>query len=278
MVKSFKYFFLCFIVFSNLEAAPLCGSVVSLLGAAGSGKGTAGEDLTKREKGSANDELSKAEELGEFMIYSGGNLLRQGINKGDPVALSAVPYMKAGELVPSEIVQRLSEAFFAQLSDETNLVLDGSPRQFSELLSLDSLLKAISREIDIVIYFKINFETSWDRVSGRQLCPTCQRTYHMRHRPSKKGDVCEKCDYSFLVRRPDDTNIEVVRNRWKVFEEQTKPVLREAQKRGILLVIDGSKSPEEVRKELFEALRNLHSFRWKLRKQWYRFIYWFSAL
>ena len=79
---------------------------------------------------------------------------------------------------------------------------------------------------------------------GRRVCRQCGRPYHVVTMPPKVEGVCDACGGE-VYQRADDRE-ETVLNRFRVYQEQTSPLIEYYQKSGRLAVIDGSKTPDEV--------------------------------
>jgi adenylate kinase len=116
---------------------------------------------------------------------------------------------------------------------------------------LDKELKTISSGIDMVLYFEIPEKIAIERLTGRRVCKKCGANYHIKNIPPKKEGVCDKCGSS-LFQRPDDT-IETVKNRLKVYEAQTSPLIDYYTKKGVLKKVSGALDVQELFKVLSQA-------------------------
>ena len=113
---------------------------------------------------------------------------------------------------------------------------------------LDTELKKISTPIDMVLYFEIPDKIAIDRLTGRRVCKVCGANYHIKNIPPKKEGICDKCGGE-LYQRKDDT-VETVKNRLKVYEEQTRPLIDYYMKKGVLKKVSGALEVNELFKEL----------------------------
>ncbi len=217
---------------------------ISLLGAPASSKGT----------------IARLLDGTQFSI---GEALRREIQLGDPVAIEAEPFMKRGVLVPEKHRAHVVKLFFRSLKPDAVLVLDGIPRKPDEIGKMNATLGEVGRKIDIAFYFRASKETCLLRIIHRWTCPTCQRTYHAINRRSRYKDVCEHCEYSFLMRRKDDTP-EGFETRWNVFVQETGQVLFELGHRGILFTIDAEKSVHEILDEVIRTVESRTGVRLKI--------------
>ena len=193
-----------------------------LLGPPGAGKGTQSVVLSK-----------------EYGIphISTGDILRETVKSGLPLGLKAKEFMDKGELVPDEIVITMVAERLKRSDTKKGFILDGFPRTLKQALDLDEALKKISSGIDMVVYFQTSPEVAVERLSGRRVCKNCGFNYHIKNIPPKKEGVCDKCGAE-LFQRPDDKP-ETVKNRLKVYEKQTEPLIDYYTKKGNLQKASG---------------------------------------
>jgi len=201
---------------------------VLLLGAPGAGKGTQSERLT--------------EEYGIEHVTT-GDALRQNKQMETEYGTPA-EYMDAGELVPDPVV---NEIVRAALSEADGFVLDGYPRNLDQAEYLEGIT-----DLDAVVYLSVSESELVERLTGRRICPDCGATYHVRFDPPSEAGVCEACGAE-LVQRGDDTE-ETVRERLRVYEENTGPVVEQFRERGNLVEIDGERPPDEVFADVRDAV------------------------
>jgi adenylate kinase len=156
--------------------------------------------------------------------------------------------MNKGELVPDEVVIGIVVERLAKDDAKKGFILDGFPRTLAQARDLDKELKKISSGIDMVLYFEIPESVAIERLTGRRVCKSCGANYHIKNIPPKKEGVCDKCGAN-LFQRPDDT-IETVKNRLKVYDEQTSPLIEYYTKQGILKKVSGALDVKDLFKEL----------------------------
>ena len=106
----------------------------------------------------------------------------------------------------------------------------------------------MDQEIDHVLHVKVPEEKLVERLSGRRICPTCGRAYHIIYNPPKIEGNCDK-DGSALVQRDDDKP-ETVKNRLKINIEQSQPLLDFYDEKGYLVTIDGDQDIDKVFKDI----------------------------
>lgn len=197
---------------------------IVFLGPPGAGKGTQAAQL--------------ARELG-IPHLSTGDLLRGAVAAGTPLGREADGYMRAGKLVPDDLVLKILEERLARPDATAGFLLDGYPRNVAQGETL-----AKRTPLDGVISFEIASEELVRRLSERRTCPKCQSVYHLTFQPPQKAGRCDQ-DGAELVQRPDDRP-EAIQNRLKVYAEQTAPLLDFYRARGLLRPVDGSGTPAEV--------------------------------
>ena len=156
--------------------------------------------------------------------------------------------MDKGELVPDELVTGIVVERLKEPDARKGYILDGYPRTLPQGIDLDYALKSIGSGIDMVLYFETSERTAIERLSGRRVCKKCGFNYHVKNIPPKKEGICDKCGGE-LFQRPDDKE-ETVRNRLKVYETQTKPLVEYYTKQGILKKVPGDSNVDALFKVL----------------------------
>ncbi len=207
-----------------------------LLGPPGAGKGTQSVVLAKKYG---------------IPHISTGDILRESVKTGQPLGIKAKEYMDKGELVPDQVVTGIVAERLKSSDTKNGFILDGFPRTIIQAMELDKALKCIESGIDIVVYFATSTDVAIERLTGRRVCKDCGFNYHIKNIPPKKEGICDKCG-GVLFQRNDD-NEATVRNRLKVYDDQTKPLIDYYNKQGILKKVSGDMSVNE----LFEVLSKL---------------------
>ena len=208
-----------------------------LLGPPGAGKGTHAQVLSK------NYGLAH---------ISTGDMLREALRAQTPLGIEAKSYMEKGLLVPDAVVIGIVKERLLMPDAKKGFVLDGFPRTPEQAVSLDQTLDGLKMPLDTVLYFKTTLPVIIRRLSGRRVCGKCGHTYHMTNFRPKMEGVCDLCKGA-LVQRPDDHE-DTVRERLKVYDKQTAPLIEYYRKKGTLSEVDGDlEVPElsEVFRELF---------------------------
>ncbi|ASF10098.1 MULTISPECIES: adenylate kinase [Nocardia] len=177
---------------------------VVLLGPPGAGKGTQAVLLS--------------EKLGVPHI-STGDLFRANISQQTPLGREAQKYMDAGDLVPSDVTNRMVEARVNEPDAVNGFVLDGYPRTVDQADALEKILKDMDTKLDAVLCFVVPEDTVVARMLSRG--------------------------------RADD-NEGVIRNRLRVYREETEPLLEHYD--GLVVSVDGVGEVDEVNARALRAL------------------------
>jgi len=156
---------------------------------------------------------------------STGVLLREAVRNDTPLGREAKAIMDRGELVPDDVMLGLIEERLGMDDAGRGFILDGYPRNLAQAQALEELLGRLEQPVDEAVLI----EVAEDEVVGR-----------IARRAADEG-------------RSDDTE-EVVRNRMRVYEEQTAPVAGFFAERGLLTRVLGEGSIEEVLERIKGAL------------------------
>jgi adenylate kinase len=205
------------------------------LGPPGSGKGTQAPTL--------------ARSLG-IPHLSTGDVLRAAVAAGTPLGREADGHMRAGGLVPDDLVLRLLRERLAQPDARAGCLLDGYPRNLAQARALEGIVR-----VDRVLAFELPREQLVERLSGRRVCPRCASVYNVATSPPRAAGRCDR-DGEALVQRPDDRP-EAVGARLRVYAEVTAPLVAHYRAQGVLRTIDAAGTPERVAERLREAVRDV---------------------
>ena len=208
--------------------------IVVLLGPPGAGKGTQGERI--------------AERLGVPKIAT-GDVLRAAVRDGTEQGLAAKAFMDRGDLVPDSVILAIMKEVFASPAASKGAILDGVVRTVPQADGLSMMLAELGRKVDKYLLFDVAADELVERLGGRTVCDTCQTPY----RGLEPGTRCEKCGGT-LVRRKDDEP-ESIRNRLKVYRDQTEPVIKWVKDRQMEVVeIDAAGDLDEITERAMKAL------------------------
>ncbi len=202
---------------------------IILLGAPGAGKGTQAAMIAE-----------------EFNVphISTGDILRRNMKEGTPLGLKAKEFVESGGLVPDEIVIGLVKDRLEQNDCNNGYILDGFPRTIAQAQELDKVAK-----IDMAINIDVPFEVIIERLGGRRVC-VCGETYHVSM--LNGSTTCARCGKELYVR--DDDKPETVKNRLKVYEEQTQPLIDYYRAQGKIVDIKARGTKEEIFADIKKVL------------------------
>ncbi|MDO4323608.1 MAG: adenylate kinase [Lachnospiraceae bacterium] len=202
---------------------------IVMLGAPGAGKGTQAKMIASKY---------------QVPHISTGDIFRSNIKNGTELGKKAKEYMDQGLLVPDELTVDLVIDRLSQEDCKNGYILDGFPRTIPQAEALDAALSKRGETMDFAIDVDVPDENIVSRMSGRRACTGCGATYHIVHNPSKKGDVCEVCGETLVLR--DDDKPETVQKRLTVYHDQTQPLIEYYSKQNILKTVDGTQDMNDV--------------------------------
>jgi len=220
--------------------------IIALFGPPGSGKGTYASRL--------------APILGIPHI-STGDIFREEARRDTPLGRKVASYMAKGELVPDSITVQVLKERVRRPDCKNGFILDGYPRTIEQAKELNRLAN-----VDAVILLSIPEDILTEKLSARRICTKCGEIYNVADvRRVVDGQVyelpamlpripgvCDKCGGE-LIQRKDDSP-EVIRNRIKVYQEQTEPLVRYYRKKGLIEDIYVTSGPDIVVNRILERL------------------------
>ena len=214
---------------------------IILLGGPGAGKGT---------------QANFIKEKYNIPQISTGDMLRAAVKEGTPLGVEAKKVMDAGGLVSDDIILGLVKERTARNDCANGFLFDGFPRTLAQA----EALKQQGVNIDAVVEIDVDDDEIIKRMSGRRVHPASGRTYHVVFNPPKQQDKDDVTGEP-LVQRDDDQE-EVVRQRLKVYHDQTEPLIgyysKWAEQGGDAapryVRIKGVGKVEEIRDAIFSAL------------------------
>jgi adenylate kinase len=211
---------------------------IVLLGPPASGKGT------------------QAAQLREFLHLphvASGDLFRENLKNETELGKKARGYMDRGELVPDDVTIAMVLERLSRPDTTEGALLDGFPRTIAQAEALDRALQAAGNRISLVPSIEVPDEVLIERVSGRRLCPICGESYHIKFNPPKTPGICDNDDGKLYQR--DDDNPETVRNRLKVYWEQTNPLIEYYRLQGIVVTVNGDQPIAAVQDALRKVIQ-----------------------
>jgi len=210
------------------------------MGAPGSGKGTQAQRLVK-----------------QFGIpqISTGDILRQHRKDGTELGKRADAIMAAGGLVDDATMLDIIRDRVAQPDARGGFILDGFPRTQRQAEALSSLMRDLATPIDGVVLFEVGAEELVRRISGRRTCSLCNKVFNIYSAPpaSPATDCVPGSSEHQLFQRKDDEEA-TVKERLRVYEENTRPVLSYYSNAGLLRTVSAEGSLQDITQRLLDAL------------------------
>ena len=206
---------------------------VIMMGPPGAGKGTQAGRFA-RERG--------------LLKISTGDILRDGIKAKLPIALRAKERMDRGELVDNETMVAIVRERLLRPDAHCGFVLDGFPRTVAQAEALDQIVAERNNGPLIIVDVRVPEHELVRRLAGRLICARCGANAEPPKDGSPAPAACGKCGGD-LVQRADD-NEQVVRERLKVYERATKPLVEFYRERPTFRIVNGAQPQERVAHEL----------------------------
>ena len=150
---------------------------------------------------------------------STGDLFRANLSEMTPLGVEAKRYMDAGDLVPDDVTCRMVQARLGEPDAAKGFILDGFPRTLPQADELDAMLTELGVKLDAVVEFAVSDEVVVERLLGRG--------------------------------RSDDTE-DVIRNRQKVYRDETAPLLDHYH--AVVVSVHAVRSIDAVAQRVLDAL------------------------
>ena len=211
---------------------------IILLGPPGAGKGTQAKILEDRHG---------------MKQLSTGDMLRAAASQQTELGKRAKAVMDKGQLVSDDIVVGIIAERLGQGDVARGFILDGFPRNTTQAEALDRLLQSKHMKLDKVIEIRVRDEELIRRIARRYSCAKCGASYHDTLAPTRETGVCDACGSTEFVRRPDD-NENTVRDRLRVYNSQTAPLVDYYSRKGVLRAVDGMAGIDEVARQIERSL------------------------
>ena len=199
------------------------------LGPPGAGKGTQAREIVKQ--------------LGIPHI-STGDMFRENAERKTPLGLKAKATMDSGELVGDDLVNEMVRERISRDDCGQGFLLDGYPRTLAQAKALKEILRQKGSGAPVVIHLRLGYNTVVKRLSGRRICPVCNRIYNLSLQPPAQPGICDE-DGASLQQRADDRE-EAIRERLSAYEAQTSPLIDFYRNEGRFYEVDADQAPERI--------------------------------
>jgi adenylate kinase len=212
---------------------------IVLLGPPGAGKGTQARLLQ------AKHQLS---------LISTGEILKEEIKNKTPLGLQVKEAIEAGKFISDDLLLHVFEDHLKTVTGQ-GMILDGVPRTLNQAQKIDELFEKLGIAVDVAIQLDVNDKELINRLSKRVVCKTCHTSYTAELPPRVSG-VCDKCQGTEFIRRPDDEP-EAIKTRLDIYNEQTKPLIQYYSHSNRLKVVDGMQSVEDVKQQIESLIEDV---------------------
>jgi len=206
-----------------------------MLGVQASGKGTQADRIS--------DDLS-------IPHISTGDILRKNIREMTDLGKLAQTYTSRGELVPDDVIIRVVAARLNERDCELGFILDGFPRTAEQAEALDKIT-----QLDYAIEIDVKDKEAIKRMSGRRTCEKCGAIFSIYQ--AKEEDLsgaCNKCGGKLVIR--DDDKEDSIKKRLATYHEETEPLIKHYNDKGILLKINGQRPIEPITEEILKKIKS----------------------
>lgn len=195
---------------------------IIMLGAPGSGKGTAAKILAKKTS---------------LPHISTGDMFRSQIKNQTEVGKLADSYISKGQLVPDELTINIVKDRLNWEDTKNGVILDGFPRTVVQAEALDKILSEKGKKVDLVPELKIEDQVIIERILNRVTCSNkeCGTIYNTKFKPSKVEGICDICSSKLLTRVED--NEETVKERLKTYYKNAQNLIDYYNQKGVLYSI-----------------------------------------
>ena len=210
---------------------------IVLLGPPGAGKGTQAEAISTKL---------------HLPHISSGDLFRENLKNQTELGKLAAIFINKGELVPDDVTIAMVKERLSRPDCAEGALLDGFPRTPAQATALGSILSELGGRVQTVPYICVPDDVLIERLSGRWTCRQAGHVFHEKYNPPRRPGICD-IDGSELYQREDD-QAETVKNRIRVYLEQTQPLIDYYRQRGVLAEVDGKKPIKQVTKDLLFAI------------------------
>jgi adenylate kinase len=210
-----------------------------IFGPPGSGKGTYASRLKSKL---------------HITTVSTGDIFREAVKEGAELGKRVKKYLDSGQLVPDETVIEAVRNRIAKPDCEKGFILDGFPRTVEQAKALEKTVK-----IDVIINLLVPEQIIIERLSNRRTCKNCGEIFNLKTLKPRKEGICDKCG-GLLIQRKDDT-ILVIKERFQVFEKQTRPLMRYYESRVPFINVtynDINIPPEKIIEQIMKELKKLN--------------------
>ena len=180
---------------------------------------------------------------------STGDLFRANIKNETELGKRVKEILASGGLVPDEITIKMVENRLSESDCEKGYILDGFPRTIPQAEALSKM-----SNVEGVINFVLSEEEILKRLSGRRMCPSTGRTYHILFNPPKVEGIDDETGEPLIQR--DDDKPESIRHRLELYNEATAPLIDYYKAKDVVLDLICTNDPKETEDNFFALIKD----------------------
>ena len=180
---------------------------------------------------------------------STGDLFRANIKNETELGKRVKEILASGGLVPDEITIKMVENRLSESDCEKGYILDGFPRTIPQAEALSKM-----SNVEGVINFVLSEEEIIKRLSGRRMCPSTGRTYHILFNPPKVEGIDDETGEPLIQR--DDDKPEAIRHRLELYNEATAPLIDYYKAKDVVLDLICTNDPKETEDNFFALIND----------------------
>lgn len=181
---------------------------------------------------------------------STGSLFRAAIQNHTPLGEKVEKIMASGALVDDQTTVALLKERLALDDTDNGFILDGFPRTIAQAQMLDILCC-----LTAVVNFNISDETVINRLSGRRLCPSCGKNYHIEFMQPHSEGLCDACGTELVIR--DDDKKEAIIKRLETYRKQTFPLIEFYRNKNLLIDLDAQPEASVVLEQFITTVAKI---------------------
>lgn len=207
-------------------------TILIFLGSPGSGKGT---------------QATLIADQYQWPLVVTGDIMRAEAKKSTVLGKKTKHLIEQGKLVPTALWEKIMAAYFKNFASSKGFIIDGSPRNKAQIQSLNRLSKQYRLPPIIVIYLELHITVATQRLLQRMTCSVCRQPMLPRIKN------CSRCGGKVMKRKDDDPR--VIKQRFKVYQKETAPLVNYYQTKNELIKINGDQSINQVHRDIVKALK-----------------------
>jgi len=179
---------------------------------------------------------------------STGDLFRAAIKNETELGKKVKEILAEGRLVPDDLTIALVRERLTQPDVENGWILDGFPRTIPQAEALQQF-----SPVEEVVNFDVEDSIILFRLTGRRVCKSCGKIYHIVTLPPKKEGICDACGGELHIRSDDQES--AIKTRLEAYRSLTEPLIQWYGERNLLVTIDGAGKPDDVYQIFVKAIK-----------------------